>query len=142
MSIVVPVSSVIWRITAPPLPMTSRIFSGSIFSVMIEGAHSDIFSRGSLDDLVHLAEDVQAALARLIQRDFHDLGRHALDLDVHLQRRHAILRAGDLEIHVAEVILVTEDVGQHLEAAAFEHQAHRNTGDGRLHRHARIHQRQ
>ena len=46
MSMVVPVSSVICRMTAPPLPMTSRIFSGSIFMVMIEGAHSDIFSRG------------------------------------------------------------------------------------------------
>ena len=46
MSMDVPVSSVIWRITAPPLPMTSRIFSGSIFKVMMVGAHSDMFSRG------------------------------------------------------------------------------------------------
>ena len=116
MSIVVPVSSVIWRMTAPPLPMTSRIFSGSIFSVMIDGAHSDIFSRAAAEDLVHLAEDVQPALARLIQRDLHDLGRDALDLDVHLQRGDAVLRAGHLEIHVAEMILVAEDVGEHLEA--------------------------
>ncbi len=73
MSMVVPVSSVIWRMTAPPLPMTSRIFSGSIFSVMIEGAHSDIFSRGCADDLVHLLEDVQPAGARLLERHAHDL---------------------------------------------------------------------
>ena len=46
MSMVVPVSSVIARMTAPPLPMTSRIFSGSIFIVMMVGAHSDIVSRG------------------------------------------------------------------------------------------------
>ncbi len=68
------------------------------------------------DDLVHLAEDVQAAVARLVQRDLHDLRRDALDLDVHLQRGDAVAGAGDLEIHVAEVILVAEDVGQHLEA--------------------------
>ena len=37
-----------------------------------------------------------------------------------------VLGAGDLEVHVAEVILVTEDVGEHLEAAALEHQAHRD----------------
>src|SRR5215475_777447 len=91
MSMVVPVSSVIWRMTAPPLPMTSRIFSASILIVMIEGAHSD-----------------------LIERDAHDLRRDAFDLDVHLQRRDAILRTGDLEIHVAEMILVAQDVGQHL----------------------------
>jgi hypothetical protein len=46
MSIVAPVSSVIWRITEPPLPMTSRIFSGSILNAMMVGAQSDIFSRG------------------------------------------------------------------------------------------------
>jgi len=38
MSIVAPVSSVMARMTEPPLPMTSRIFSGSILMVMIVGA--------------------------------------------------------------------------------------------------------
>ena len=88
-----PVSSVIARMTAPPLPMTSRIFSGSIFIVMIVGAHSDIFSRGAGDDLVHLAEDVQAAFAGLRERGLHDLARDAVDLDVHLQRGDAVGRS-------------------------------------------------
>ncbi len=39
MSIVQPVSSVSARITAPPLPMTSRIFSGLIFIVYRRGAN-------------------------------------------------------------------------------------------------------
>jgi hypothetical protein len=38
MSIVVPVSSVSARMTAPPLPMTSRIFCGLILSVIMRGA--------------------------------------------------------------------------------------------------------
>ena len=38
MSIVVPVSSVSARMTAPPLPMTSRIFSGLILIVIMRGA--------------------------------------------------------------------------------------------------------
>jgi hypothetical protein len=38
------------------------------------------------------------------------------------------LGAGDLEVHVAEVILVAEDVGEHREALAFEDEAH---GDAR-----------
>jgi hypothetical protein len=37
-SIVVPVSSVSARITAPPLPITSLIFCGLIFIVIMRGA--------------------------------------------------------------------------------------------------------
>ena len=54
------------------------------------------------------------------------------DLDVHLQRGDALLGAGDLEVHVAEVILVAEDVGQHGEAAVFLDQAHRDARHGRF----------
>src|SRR5215472_10391677 len=79
-----------------------------------------------VDDAVHLAEDVQAAFARLLERDLHDLGRHALDLDVHL----------------TEVILVAEDVGEDLVARALEHQAHRHARHRRLDRHAGVHQRE
>ena len=43
--------------------------------------------------------------------DRHDLLGDAGDLDVHLQRGDAALGAGDLEVHVAEMILVAEDVG-------------------------------
>jgi hypothetical protein len=35
-----------------------------------------------------------------------------VDLDVHLQRGDAVFGTGHLEVHVAEVIFVTEDVGQ------------------------------
>ena len=64
------------------------------------------------------------------------------DLDVHLQRGDAIARARDLEIHVAEVVLIAEDVGEHLVAAALEHQAHGDACHRRLDRHARVHERQ
>ena len=47
-----------------------------------------------------------------LQRGRHDLERKALDLDVHLDRRDAGLGARDLEVHVAEVILGAQDVGQ------------------------------
>ena len=90
---------------------------------------------------VHLVQYVQAAVARLIQRHLHDLAGDARDLDVHLQRRDAVLGSGHLEIHVAEVILVAQDVGQHFETRAFLDQAHRNAGHRRFDRHAGIHQR-
>ena len=91
---------------------------------------------------LHQLQDVHAAFARLRQRDRHDLLGDALDLDVHLQRRDAAIGAGDLEVHVAEVILVAEDVGQHGEAVAFLDEAHRDARDVRLGRHAGVHQRE
>ena len=50
-------------------------------------------------------------------------------LDVHLQRGDAVLGAGDLEIHVAQMVLVAQDVGQDREfAILFQHQAHGHPG--------------
>src|SRR5260221_4332317 len=92
------------------------------------------------EHLVHLAQDVQAAVARLIQRHLHDLARDARNLDIHLQRGDAVLRAGHFEVHVAEMILVAQDVRQNLESRALFHQTHRDAGHRRLDRHAGIHQ--
>src|SRR5690606_14693525 len=90
--------------------------------------------------LVHLAEDVQTRFQSLVQRAFHDLFGDALDLDVHLQRGHAIGGTGNLEVHVAQVVFVTEDVGQNGKLVAFLDQTHGDTGHRRLHRHASVHQ--
>ena len=141
MSIVVPVSSVSARITAPPLPMTSRIFSGLILKR--DHARRVLRQLGARvrQRFLHEVQDMHAAFARLRQRDRHDFLGDALDLDVHLQRGDAAIGAGDLEVHVAQVILVAEDVGEHGEAVAFLDQAHRDAGDVRLGRHAGIHQR-
>ena len=48
--------------------------------------------------------------------------------------------AGHLEVHVAEMVLVAEDVGEHGEALAFQDQAHGDAGDRRAQRHAGVHQ--
>ncbi len=50
--------------------------------------------------------------------------------------------AGDLEVHVAEMILVAEDVGQHGEAVLFLDEAHGDARHRLLQRHAGIHQRE
>ena len=92
------------------------------------------------DDLVHLAEDVQASFQRLLQRLLHDLFGDALDLDVHLQCSNAIGGTGNLEVHVAQVIFVAEDVGQNGKLVAFLDQAHGDTGNRCLHRYTSIHQ--
>ena len=53
-------------------------------------------------------------------------------------------RAGDLEVHVAVVVLGAGDVGEDgvLAGLLVHDQAHRDAGDRRLERHARVHHRQ
>src|SRR5690606_31375639 len=93
------------------------------------------------EDLVHLIQDVQTRLARLLERDLHDLPGDAVDLDVHLQRGDTGARARDLEVHITQMVLVTKDVREHLEAITLFDQPHRNPGNGSLDRHPGIHQR-
>ncbi len=50
--------------------------------------------------------------------------------------------AGDLEVHVAVVVFLAGDVGQDGEAVAVGDEAHRDAGDRRLDRHARVHERE
>src|SRR5690554_4185146 len=98
-------------------------------------------ARGS-DGLGHFAQDVDTTTLGLLEGDLHDLLGDAGDLDIHLQRGDALVGAGHLEVHVAQVILVTENVAEHGELLAFQDQAHGDTGHRTCQRHAGIHQRQ
>ena len=62
--------------------------------------------------------------------------------DIHLQRGDAALGAGDFEVHVAEMILVAEDVGEDGEALVLENEPHGDAGGRPLERHAGVHQRE
>ena len=93
------------------------------------------------DRLRHFAEDVQTALLRLGDGRAHDVFGDGRDLDVHLQRGDAFLGSGNLEVHVAQVIFVTQDVRQDRNAVVFLDQAHGDTGAGLRQRDTRIHQR-
>src|SRR5204863_470654 len=86
--------------------------------------------------LRHLTENVNAAFLRLAERHPHDLLGDARDLDVHLQRGDALIGAGHLEVHVAEMILVAEDVREHRIARTFENEAHRDARGWPLQRNA------
>src|SRR6476469_5220904 len=97
---------------------------------------------GLTDDLGHLAQDVQAGLAGLRQRVTEDVEGDARDLDVHLQGGDALVGAGDLEVHVAEVILDAGDVGEDDVVVALLDEAHGDARDRLADRHAGIHQRQ
>ena len=116
------------RIVSPPLPITMPIFSGSILTVEIRGAFSESSVRASAIVSGHPVEDELARLLRLRERLAHDLLRDARDLDVHLERGDAVARAGDLEVHVAEVVLGALDVGQDHVVVALLDEAHRDAG--------------
>ena len=59
MSILVPVLSVISRITLPPVPITSRILSLGIVIMVMRGAFSLTVVARAGQRLGHLAQDVQ-----------------------------------------------------------------------------------
>ena len=71
---------------------------------------------------------MQAPVPGLVEGGVHDVLGDGRDLEVHLQGRHANLRAGHLEVHVAQMVLVAEDVGEHGEAVVLLDQAHGDAG--------------
>ena len=115
-SIIAPVASWMLRIIFPPGPINRPIFSGSICVRSSRGAQREISLAGAGDRGQHLAQDLDPRVARLGQRGADDLLADALDLQVQLDAGDAVLRAGDLEIHVAVVVFVADDVGQQHEA--------------------------
>ena len=78
MLILAPVFSTISRITLPPEPITSRILSVGMCMTSMRGANSPSSARAPESALRHLAEDVQAAVLGLAERDLHDLLGDAL----------------------------------------------------------------
>src|SRR5207245_5859944 len=58
----------------------------------------------------HFTKDMQAAFTRLGQRDAHNLLGDRGDLNVHLQRRDTALGAGDFEVHIAQMVLIAENI--------------------------------
>src|SRR5207247_10641875 len=62
------------------------------------------------------------------------------DLYFHLQRRYAWYLAADLEFHVPQMVLESEDVGDDHDLVAFFDQPHRDAGHRLLDGHAGIHE--
>ena len=99
---------------------------------------------GMIERFHHLAENVFATGFGLCERLFENLVGKAVALDVHLRSRETFERSRGLEVHIAQVIFVTEDVGEHsiLVFAGILDETHGNTRDGCLERHTGVHQRE
>ena len=79
-------------------------------------------------------------MQRLLQDGPVDAG----DLDIHLQSGDTVHGTGNLEVHVAQEVFQTLDVGQHGQFAAFlvRNQTHRDARNGSMDRNAGVHQAQ
>jgi hypothetical protein len=130
----VPVSLVIAWITEPPLPITSRILSGWILMVIRRGANSDSSARGAVSALAISPRMCRRPALACASATFMISSVMPSILMSICSAVMPLAGAGHLEVHVAEVILVAEDVGQHDEVVAFLDQAHRDAGDRRLDR--------
>ncbi len=124
-----PVSCWMALMTLPFGPMTSPILSIGISKLTIFGAFSPTSARGAEIAAAHHLEDLEPGVARLAQRLGEHLGRKAGDLGVELEGGHDLGRAGDLEVHVAEGVLGTEDVGEGRVLALGEDEAHGDAAD-------------
>ena len=66
------------------------------------------------EHFVHLAQNVQAAAhAPAPARCSQNLLVNPLDLDVHLDGGNALIRAGNLEVHVAQEVLEALNIREH-----------------------------
>src|SRR4029453_16340056 len=116
----------------------SDLVDGDVDRLDARGIFAELWPR-RVDGLVHLGKDVHAAVARLIERDLHDFLGDAGDLDVHLERGHALGGASPLEVHVAEMVLGAKDVGEHGESLSFLDEAHGDAGDRTFDRDTCVH---
>ena len=94
----------------------------------------------SRDGLVDYVEDVETAFTSLVECAFEDLVAETVALDVHLCGGDAVDCTGNFEVHVAEVVLVTEDVAQDgiFGVVGVGDQTHSDTADRLLHLYAGI----
>ena len=145
MLIDVPVSFWMPWMILPPGPMMAPIWSVSIWIWMRRGAEFFRSSARLGDRLGHLVQDVLPTRFGLLKRLLHDVLGQPGHLDVHLAGCNAVGRSGELEVHVAQVILSSEDVAEDSDAVAARveigDQTHRDARDRLLDRHTGVHQR-
>lgn len=77
---------------------------------------------------------MHTAHASLFQRLGQHLVRKAIDLDIHLGSRDTVLGTRHLEVHVAQVVLIAQDVGKHrpTTGSGIRNQTHGDTRNGFL----------
>ena len=87
------------------------VLGGNLDDLNLRRVHAHL-PRGWRVRLVHLAEDVNQARTRGLERLAQHGEGDTLNLDVHLESRDAVAVARDFEVHIPESVLAAEDVGE------------------------------
>ncbi len=84
--------------------------------------------------------DVGAAGVGAVDGISEDGNWQAVDFHVHLKGGNALFATGDFKVHVTGEIFGVHQVSQNIRLIAVHHQAHGNSGNWALKRHAGVHQ--
>ena len=100
------------------------------------------FRTRSIQSLQHLSQNMLTASLCLHQSLLQDLVRQTIALDIHLCSRQTLGSTSSLEVHITQVILITQDIAQYsiLILARVLDQTHCNTAHRSCKRHTGIHQ--
>ena len=107
----------------------------------LRGVLADVVTRAG-NRLGHDPEDRQSGFLGLVQGVGQDVGGNAVDLGVQLECGDELRRTGHLEVHVAEGVLHTEDVGEGDVLTVLVDEAHGDAGHRSLDRHTGVHHRE
>ena len=83
---------------------------------------------------------MESGLASAVERVGENLEFQSVDLDVHLNRRDALPRSGNLEVHVTQMVFTAEDIREDDNLVSLFDQPHRHTGARSLQRNTCVHQ--
>ena len=85
---------------------------------------------------------MHTAVAGLVEGTLENFIAETIALDIHLRGRDTVACAGNLEVHVAEVVLVSENIAKNsvFGALVVMDKTHCDAADGFLHLHACIEQ--
>ena len=102
------------------------------------------FGARSGDDRLHEVDDLDAGVMGGLDGAFDEIPRETAELEVDLEAGDALLRAADLEVHVAAVVFGAEDVGDEnfLRLVGIGEKPDGNAGDRAFERNARVHERE
>ena len=94
------------------------------------------------DCVVNDIEDMHSALTSLLKSLLEYFVAQAVDLDIHLRSSDTFFCACHLEVHIAEMILIAEDIGKDsvFHIVSVGDKSHCYAGYGTLHLHAGIKQ--
>ena len=94
------------------------------------------------DGFGEFRKDVLSALFCLHQCLFKNFKTQSVALDVHLRGGKTVFGTCGLEVHISQVVFISQDITQHgiLVFSGVFDKSHSNTAHGLLHRHTCIHQ--